>query len=79
MGLVHSLANSGVPLPSSSPFAQFVAEARTLSTDDRARLLEKTELFEEAHESASGAGQSLLREEDHDTSLHFTTFVLATL
>lgn len=79
MGLLHALANSGLAPPDRSPFAQFLAAARALPRAERTRLLEQTELFADAHVDASSAGQSLLRDEDAHTNLHFTTFVQATL
>lgn len=77
MGLIHALANAGLHLEPSSPIGQFVAQARKLPRKDRSQLLESTELFADAHIDASSAGQALLRDEDADTQLHFTTFVQA--
>jgi ubiquitin carboxyl-terminal hydrolase L3 len=77
MGLIHALANAGIDLPESSPIGRFVQQARALPRQERAKLLEESELFADAHVEASSAGQALLRDEDADTQLHFTAFVQA--
>ncbi|CDZ98650.1 Ubiquitin C-terminal hydrolase UCHL1 [Phaffia rhodozyma] len=77
MGLLHGLANAGVDLPRDSPLGAFFALSRTLPPTERTALLASSTLLERAHSVASGTGQTILREEDNDTNLHFTCFVQA--
>ncbi|KAL7413113.1 hypothetical protein BDY24DRAFT_390627 [Mrakia frigida] len=75
MGLLHALGNAGVEIPSDAPLYSFFDEARKVSPAARTELLSTSPLLARAHTSASSAGQTLLREEDHSTNLHFIAFV----
>lgn len=76
IGLLHSLANSDVTIAPDSPLAKFIQLAKSKTPEQRAELLEKTELFASIHSSAANAGQSSVPT-DLDTDLHFSAFVQA--
>lgn len=77
MGLLHAFANAQVDLPADSPISQFLNDAKPLSPSARTALLSASPLLEKAHTTATTAGQTLMREEDNDTNLHFVAFVHA--
>lgn len=59
-----------------SPLALFLEKAISLTPDERAHLLEKTELFASIHESTAQLGQSQVPV-DLDTNLHFIAYIQA--
>ncbi|KAF8573601.1 peptidase C12, ubiquitin carboxyl-terminal hydrolase 1 [Ramaria rubella] len=76
IGLLHALANSDVTITPGSPLAKFIEQAIPQTPEQRAELLEKTELFASIHASAANTGQSEVPT-NPDTDLHFCAFVLA--
>lgn len=79
IGLLHSLLNlpSSVAPSSSSPLSQFKSSSLPLNGLERARLLETSDFFKQAHEASQGAGQSRVpvTAEERETDFHFISFV----
>ncbi|WWC89359.1 uncharacterized protein L201_004281 [Kwoniella dendrophila CBS 6074] len=81
IGLLHALLN----LPEKGPDAlgpdsqlmKFKSASLPLSPLDRAKLLDESNFFSEAHLSASQSGQSSIPD-DLDVDTHFITFIEAT-
>ncbi|KAF9035229.1 hypothetical protein BJ165DRAFT_1510924 [Panaeolus papilionaceus] len=74
IGLIHALANSGVPLSPMGAIQKFIIEAQDKTPDQRADLLATTPLFAKVHAESAQEGQSAIIT---DTMLHFTCFVAA--
>ncbi|KAF9078060.1 peptidase C12, ubiquitin carboxyl-terminal hydrolase [Rhodocollybia butyracea] len=74
IGLLHSLANTGVKFTPGSPLAEFVEACKDKTPEERARFLETTPLFAEIHAETASTGQSIVPT-DLDTDLHFTCFI----
>ncbi|KAK4684671.1 ubiquitin carboxyl-terminal hydrolase L3, partial [Tremellales sp. Uapishka_1] len=80
IGLLHALLN----LPNSGPYAlepdsnllKFKAQSLPLSPIERAKLLDTTDFFSEAHTAAAQSGQSHIPE-DLDVDTHFIAFIEA--
>ncbi|KZP01456.1 peptidase C12 ubiquitin carboxyl-terminal hydrolase 1 [Calocera viscosa TUFC12733] len=77
IALLHALANaSDITISPSSPLQHFIALCKEKSPEERAELLEDTELFAKMHKAAAEAGRSVITP-DLDTDLHFICFVQA--
>jgi len=76
IGLLHALINSDVTSAPHSPIYKFIEQAAPLDPEQRAKLLEDTDLFASIHKSAANAGQTSIPT-DLDTNLHFCAFVQA--
>ncbi|EAL23515.1 hypothetical protein CNBA1620 [Cryptococcus deneoformans B-3501A] len=78
IGLLHSLLNLPERGPDAlspdSKLAQFKAESLPLTGLERAKLLDETTFFTEAHTSAASTGQSVVPT-DLDVDEHFIAFV----
>jgi len=78
IGMLHALANTDITLAPESSLAKFIREAQGKTPSERAKLLEKTDLFAKAHVDAALLGQSAVPTADElDTNLHFICFVSA--
>lgn len=81
IGLLHSLLNlpTSVPISNDSALARFRAESLPLDPTARAKLLDETSFFEQAHKAAADSGQSSVPQtaEELDVDLHFISFVPA--
>ena len=79
IGLLHSLLNlpDSVAPSASSPLSQFKSTSLPLTGLERARLLETSDFFKQAHEASQGAGQSRVpvTAEERETDFHFISFV----
>lgn len=80
IGLLHSLLNLPSSLVSAhSALSKFYTESFPLSGTERAKLLDETSFFEEAHQAAAQSGQSKVpvTDDELDVDLHFISFVQA--
>jgi len=75
IALLHAFANAGVEIDPASPLENFFQEIASLSPSERAKALEETTLFAEAHVAAASLGQSAAPSADEVVDLHFITFV----
>ncbi|KZT56892.1 peptidase C12, ubiquitin carboxyl-terminal hydrolase 1, partial [Calocera cornea HHB12733] len=77
IALLHALANApDVTIKPNSPLQQFITLCKGKSPEERAELLENTDLFATMHRAAAEAGRSVITP-DLDTDLHFICFVQA--
>ncbi|EJD08534.1 peptidase C12, ubiquitin carboxyl-terminal hydrolase 1 [Fomitiporia mediterranea MF3/22] len=76
LGLLHALMNSRVTIAPESTLAKFIDQCKEKTPEERAKLLETTPLFADAHRTEASSGQSAVPR-NLDTDYHFTTFVLA--
>ncbi|KAG8878113.1 ubiquitinyl hydrolase 1 [Serendipita sp. 405] len=76
IALLHSIYNTDVTIKPDSPLQKFQLQAIELNPDERAKLLETTDLFATAHATAASQGQSSLPP-NLDTNQHFVAFVQA--
>jgi len=76
MALIHALANTDVPFHPISNFTKFIQQARSKTPEERAKLLETTQLFANIHTETATTGQSAVPT-NLDTEFHFTCFVEA--
>ncbi|PPR05554.1 hypothetical protein CVT24_003293 [Panaeolus cyanescens] len=74
IGLIHALANSGVPLSPMGAMHKFLIQTQDKTPDERADILATTPLFAKVHSELSQQGQSAVVA---DSDLHFTCFVAA--
>jgi len=77
IGLLHALANSDVTIDPTSPLAKFFTEVMPLSPELRAKTLQETHLFADAHVTAASLGQSAVPSVNDDVDLHFIVFIQA--
>jgi len=75
MGLLHALANSGVPLAPDSDLVKLFAKCKGLSPDERAKLLESDESVANAHKAVAQMGQTKAPAAEDDVEGHFVAFV----
>jgi len=77
IGLLHALMNAPVAITSDCALSSFIDKCKaTDSPEERAKLLEDTNLFADMHSEAASAGQSAVPT-NLDTDNHFTCFVQA--
>jgi len=76
IALLHSIYNSDVTVKPNSPLQKFQQQSVDLTPDERAKLLETTNLFATAHEEAARGGQSSMPA-NLNTNEHFVAFVQA--
>ncbi|KAH9852115.1 cysteine proteinase [Lenzites betulinus] len=76
MALLHALVNSDVTFAPESPIEKFIDVCKDKTPEERAKILESTQLFADIHEDAASGGQTSVPTDLH-TDLHFTCFVRA--
>jgi len=76
IALLHSIYNSPLPVEPMSALQKFQDEGIAMTPEQRAKLLEETDLFATAHEAAAAGGQSAMPA-NLDTDYHFIAFVQA--
>lgn len=76
IALLHAIYNSDATIKPGSILQKFQQQAMELTPDERAKLLEETDLFATAHAAAASGGQSAVPE-NLNTNEHFVAFVQA--
>jgi len=76
IALLHSIYNSPLPLEPMSALQRFQERGIAMTPEERAKLLEETNLFATAHETAATGGQSSMPE-NLQSNNHFVAFVQA--
>ncbi|EJU03798.1 peptidase C12 ubiquitin carboxyl-terminal hydrolase 1 [Dacryopinax primogenitus] len=77
IALLHALANApDVRITLGSPLEQFIKQCKDKTPQERAELLENTNLFAQMHKAAAEAGRSVITP-DLETDLHFICFIQA--
>lgn len=76
IALLHSIYNTDATMVPTSALQKFQQQAMDMTPDQRAKLLETTDLFATAHAAAASGGQSSMPE-NLDTNDHFVAFVQA--
>jgi len=75
IALLHALANApDVTVNPTSPLQEFLLLCKDRTPEERAELLENTDLFARMHKAAAEAGRSVITP-DLETDLHFICFV----
>ncbi|EPQ56352.1 ubiquitin carboxyl-terminal hydrolase-like protein isozyme L3 [Gloeophyllum trabeum ATCC 11539] len=77
IALIHALANSDIVLAPGSPLANFIDQCQDKTPEERAKLLETTEIFANIHADTASSGQTAAPSADEKVELHFTCFVEA--
>ncbi|OQR67206.1 ubiquitin carboxyl-terminal hydrolase isozyme L3-like [Tropilaelaps mercedesae] len=77
IGLLHSLANSKIPLTEGSHLDVFLKAAQGKSPEEKAELLEKSNDIQKIHESFAHQGQTAAPNLEDQHDLHCVAIVLA--
>ncbi|CAI2171977.1 16334_t:CDS:2 [Funneliformis geosporum] len=80
IGLLHSLASNTDAIPiNDGPLKSLLDKTKNLTSDERAKVLEKDQELAEAHKSSASSGQTIYYKqtprEDEVVNLHFATFI----
>lgn len=75
IALLHSVSNNDDEIVGPGVLNDFIEEARNMSPDERAELIENSKELEAIHEAAARDGQTAAPNLEDDVDMHFICFV----